>query len=88
MKNHLKTYFINNKKGRILYNKIQSDEGGRFFHSQRKNIIVEIDESEKIRLNQNYIWMSHNQILHFIQKGIFNIEARMLFACFNFKNIL
>ena len=88
MKNHLKTYFINNKKGRILYNKIQSDEGGRFFHSQRKNIIVEIDESEKIRLNPNYIWMSHNQIVHFIQKGIFNIEARMLFACFNLKNIL
>jgi len=88
MKYYLKRYFIDNKKSRILYNKIQSDEGGRFFHSQRKNIIVEVEESEKIRLNPNYIWLSHNQIVHFIQKGIFNIEARILFASFNLKNIL
>ena len=88
MKYYLKRYFIDNKKSRILYNKIQSDEGGRFFHSQRKNIIVEVEESEKIRLNPKYIWLSHNQIVHFIQKGIFNIEARILFASFNLKNIL
>jgi len=85
---YLKKYFIGNANGKIIYNKIQSDEGGRFFHSQSKNIIVQIDEKEKIKLNQNYIWMSHNQILHFIQKGLFNIEARILFTCLNVKNIL
>ena len=54
-----------------------------------KNIISEIERYIiKIKLNQNYIWMSHNQILHFIQKGLFNIEARILFTCLNVKNIL
>ena len=88
VRHYLKKYFIGNTNGKIIYNKIQSDEGGRFFQSQSKNIIVQIDEKEKIKLNQNYIWMSHNQVLHFIQKGLFNIEARILFTCLNVKNIL
>ncbi len=87
MKHYIKKYF-NTNKGKIIYNKVHSDEGGRFFHSQSKNIIVKISDDEKIILNSNYIWMSHNQVLHFIKKGIFNIEARLLFACFNIKNIL
>ena len=67
----------------IKYSKIHSDEGGRFFHSQIKNMVVQIDENEKIKINKNYIWMSHNQILYFIKKGIFDIEARILFSCYN-----
>ena len=49
---------------------------------------MQIDENERIKVNNNYIWMSYNQVLHFIKKGIFNIDARLLFACFNMKNIL
>ena len=85
---YLKKYFINNSLGKIRYSKTQSDEGGRFFKSQSKNLIVEILSNEKIKISNNYIWMSHNQVLHFIKKGIFNIDARILFACFNIKNIL
>ncbi len=88
MKHYLKRYFINNKSGKIKYNKIHSDEGGRFYHSQNKYVVVQIDKNEKIKTNNNYMWMSHNQVLHFIKKGIFNIDARLLFACFNMKNIL
>ena len=85
---YLKKYFTHNTQGKIRYNKIQSDEGGRFFQSQSKNIIIQIPENKKIKINKNYIWMSHNQVLHFMKKGIFNIEARILFTCFNLKNIL
>ena len=88
MKFFLKEYFVKKNKGTIIYSKIQSDEGGRFYHSQSRNMIVQVQEKEIIRLNDNYTWMSHNQVLHFIKKGIFNIEARILFACFNIKNIL
>ena len=88
MKLHLKKYFIYNTSGKIKYSTIHSDEGGRFFHSQNKYVVVQIDENEKIKINNNYIWMSHNQILHFIKKGVFNIDARLLFACFNMKYIL
>ena len=88
MKIFFKKCFIDGSHGKVLYNKIQSDEGGRFYHSQTKNIIVKIDDNEKIKIDSNFIWMSHNQVLHFIKKGIFNIEARILFACININNIL
>ena len=88
MKDHIKKYFTNTTNSKIIYNKIQSDEGGRFFHSRSKNIVVQISEKEKIKLDPGYIWMSHNQILHFVKKGIFNIEARILFTCFNIEKIL
>jgi len=88
MKKYFKKCFIDGSHGKVLYNKIQSDEGGRFYHSQTKNIIVKIDDDEKIKIDSNYMWMSHNQVLHFIKKGIFNIEARILFACININNIL
>ena len=85
-KYYLKKYFLINNRSKIRYNKIQSDEGGRFFHSQIKNMVVEISEKERIKINNNYIWMSHNQILYFIKKGMFDIEARILFSCFNIYN--
>ena len=88
MKHYLKKYFIYNTSGKIKYSKILSDEGGRFFHSQNKYVVIQIDENERIKTNNNYIWMSHNQLLYFIKKGIFNIDARLLFASFNIKNIL
>ena len=88
MKYYIKKYFTKNNKGKIIYNKIHSDEGGRFFHSQSKNIIVQIANDDNVKINSNYTWMSYNQVLHFIKKGIFNIEARILFTCFNIKNIL
>ena len=85
-KYYLKKYFLINNRSKIRYNKIQSDEGGRFFHSQIKNMVVEISEKERIKINNNYIWMSHNQVLYFIKKGMFDIEARILFSCFNIYN--
>ena len=88
MKHYLKKYFIDNKSGKIKYNKIHSDEGGRFYHSQNKYVVVEIDNNERIKTDNNYMWMSQNQVLHFLKKSIFNIDARLLFACFNMKNIL
>ena len=88
MRLHLKKYFIYNTRGKIMYSKIHSDEGGRFFHSQNKYVVVEIDNNERIKTDNNYMWMSQNQVLHFIKKSIFNIDARLLFACFNMKNIL
>ena len=88
MRHHLKKYFIYNTRGKIMYSKIHSDEGGRFFHSQNKYVVVEIDSNEKIKTDNNYMWMSQNQVLYFIKKSIFNIDARLLFACFNMKNIL
>ena len=75
------------KKNKLLLNTINSDEGGRFFKNQSKNVICEINDFKKITLDKYYIWASHNQIVELINKNLITIEARILFACYNIDKI-
>jgi oxidase EvaA len=70
-------------KGIKLYDSIQSEEGGRFYHFQNRNIVVEWGEAVPIPLN--YKWISYNQVLDLIGHGYLNIEARTLMACYRFE---
>jgi dTDP-4-dehydro-6-deoxy-alpha-D-glucopyranose 2,3-dehydratase len=76
---YLDLFLSNDNK--ITYDKIQSEEGGRFYQFQNRNIIIELDY--EIKTDDHYIWMSHNQVLNFISYGYFNIEARTLMTCWN-----
>tara|TARA_B110000003_G_C16654588_1_gene535896 strand:+ start:4690 stop:6144 length:1455 start_codon:yes stop_codon:yes gene_type:complete len=76
-------FFKNANKENILYNTIQSEEGGRFFQLQNQNMIVIIND-DKISLPKNYTWMTLNQITHFMKYSKFNIEARSLISSLNF----
>mgnify|MGYP000339001327 CR=1 FL=1 len=72
-KHYLKKYFVVNKHAKIKYSKIQSDEGGRFFHSQNKYVVVQIDENEKIKINNK----EQSLVSYFIPaatKGSFKIR--------------
>ncbi len=75
-------YFVNQgDPNKIVYSTVQSEEGGRFYHDQNKNIIILLDDEENIVENKNYKWMSLLQIKHFIQfNNYFNIEARSLLS--------
>lgn len=74
-------YFLN-KKGKIHFDTIQSEEGGRFFHEQNQNIIIEIDGDEINHPHPNFIWMTFRQAKEFVKfNNYFNIEARSLLAC-------
>jgi oxidase EvaA len=67
--------------GKILYDKIQSEEGGRFYHFQNRNMIVQTEED--IEIGDHFIWLTYNQIIDLIAQGYFNIEARTLMASWN-----
>ena len=85
----LKNYFFNKKyKKNIIYDNIQSDEGGRFYHSQVRNIVLELNKNDKVKIDKYHTWVSYNQMIHLIKKQKFDIEARLLFACSNFENII
>jgi len=72
-------YFFNNNN--VIYDKIQSEEGGRFYHFLTRNMVVLLDDD--IDISKYYIWMTYNQILTMIDHGYFNIEARTLMTCLN-----
>lgn len=66
---------------KIRHDSLQSEEGGRFYHYQNRNIVVQLDDDETIDIPPNFAWMSLHQIKELIRYNQFNIEARGLLAC-------
>jgi oxidase EvaA len=66
----------------ILYDQMQSEEGGRFYHCQNRHMIVKIDGYKNLKLTDDYLWVSYNQVLDFVRYGYFNVEGRSLMSCF------
>jgi len=74
-------YFLS-EKGIVHYDVLQSEEGGRFYQEQNKNVVIEVSEDELTNINPNFIWMTFRQVKEFIKyNNYFNIEARSLLAC-------
>ena len=69
----------------VLYDSFQSEEGGRFFHEQNRNMIVEVGESFPLEVPESYIWMTLGQLYDFLRFNNFlNIQARSLLAAIPF----
>jgi oxidase EvaA len=76
---------INAKKEWIVYDALQSEEGGRFYQEQNRNMIVEVDDKFPIEVPDNYTWMTLNQLNEFLQFNNFlNIQARSLLAAIKY----
>ena len=72
------------KEAKVLYDSLQSEEGGRFYRIQNRNRIVEIPSQVKVALPPNYIWMTLGQMKEFMRYGLFNIEARSIISGISF----
>jgi len=72
------------KDAKVMYDSLQSEEGGRFYRIQNRNMIVEIPSNVKVELPSNYIWMTLGQIKEFMRYGMFNIEARSIISGISF----
>ena len=71
---------LQQRKG-IRLDVFQSEEGGRFFGEQNRNLIIEVDDTFQEIENPRYIWMSLGQLKNFIQYNNYvNIQARTLLA--------
>lgn len=78
-------YFINAPKENIWYSTYQSEEGGRFFQEQNLNTIVEVGDEFPIEVEENYCWLTLNQMLSFVTyNNYLNIAARSLLAAISF----
>ncbi|MCX6262770.1 MAG: NDP-hexose 2,3-dehydratase family protein [Bacteroidia bacterium] len=76
-------YFINPPINSVLYSSIQSEEGGRFYHFQNRNMLVLIDDSSDLEIPENYMWMTLAQIMKLMKFGYLTIEARSLISAIN-----
>lgn len=69
----------------VLYDTLQSEEGGRFYHEQNRNMLVEVDDSFPLKLPERYRWMTLGQIYQFLRfNNYLNIQSRSLIAALNY----
>lgn len=70
---------------KIHHDSMQSEEGGRFLNETNRNIIVELVTNDFLFQNDQYIWVTLNQIKELIQySNVVNIQARNLVSLVNF----
>lgn len=78
-------YVLNAKSEQIVFDTIQSEEGGRFYKEQNRNILVLAGDDVDVELPDNYVWMTLNQLQTFIKfNNYINIQARSLIAAISF----
>jgi oxidase EvaA len=79
-------YILNARKEQVIFDTIQSEEGGRFYHEQNRNLLVEADENFPLNLSPRFTWMTLNQINEFLRfNNYLNIQARSLISAINYK---
>ena len=67
---------------RVLFDTMQSEEGGRFFREENRNLIVEAAPDFPEKLPDNFIWVSLRQLKNFIRYNNFlNVQCRCLLGC-------
>lgn len=71
---------------KVQYSTFQSEEGGRFYREQNKNMIIEVGEEFGKELPEKFIWMTLNQIKTFIKfNNYLNIQSRSLLSAVKFS---
>ena len=71
--------------GKIVYDTLQSEEGGRFFHEQNRNVICLVDDSFPVSQPDNFIWLTLGQIKEFIRfNNYLNIQVRSLVSALEY----
>lgn len=76
---------LNAKPHQVKFDTLQSEEGGRFFREQNRNLIVEVGDDFSQTLPDNYIWMTLAQLKMFLKfNNYLNIQARSLISGIDF----
>lgn len=68
-------------RGRAVFDTMQSEEGGRFYHEQNRNVVFELDEDVEIPSHDNFLWLTMPQIKEFLRfNNYLNIQVRSLIS--------
>jgi oxidase EvaA len=78
-------YFEKDTEYEMLVDTFLSNEGGRFFKSQNRHMVVKIPNSEHIVVPESYAWMTLSQLYYFGSMELtLNVELRSLIFCLTF----
>ena len=79
-------YVMKASKNQIIFDTLQSEEGGRFYKEQNRNVIIEAGEDFPLKLPERYTWMTLGQLYTFLRfNNYLNIQARSLISALSYK---
>lgn len=65
----------------VLHDVILSEEGGRFYHEENRNVIIEIDKNYLTNLSHHYFWVDYKSLSRLVMiNNILNIQLRNLMS--------
>ena len=74
-------YNMYQKSEGIKVDVILSEEGGRFYHEQNKNVIIYINEEELPDIPADYLWVDYATLAYMVQfNNCLNIQLRNLMS--------
>ena len=66
---------------RMIVDTLQSEEGGRFYHEQNRNVICEVNDAIPDDPPPNFMWLTLGQMKEFLRfNNYLNIQIRSLIA--------
>lgn len=78
---------LNANQENVIFDTLQSEEGGRFYREQNRNLIVKMDDSFSNEVPENFAWLTLNQLKKFIVfNNYVNIQARSLVSALSYIN--
>jgi len=80
-------YVLAAQPEQLYFDTLQSEEGGRFYREQNRNLIVVAGDDFPEQVPDNYCWLTQQQMITFIKFNNFlNIQARSLLAALRLYN--
>jgi len=74
-------YVLTAPRSQLIFDTLQSEEGGRFLREENRNLIVMAGDDLPPDMPENFIWVSYNQLKTFIRFNNFvNIQCRCLLS--------
>ncbi len=65
----------------IMFDHLLSEEGGRFYHEQNRNVLLKIEESELPELPDGYFLLDYRTLNELVQvNNVLNIQLRNLLS--------
>jgi oxidase EvaA len=81
------SYVLQASPEQLYFDTLQSEEGGRFYREQNRNMIVLAADDFPEQVPDNYCWLTQQQMITFIKFNNFlNIQARSLLAALRLYN--
>lgn len=70
---------------RIVFDTLQSEEGGRFYHEQNRNVALLVNEVVPVEQPENFVWMTLGQAKEFLKyNNYLNIQVRSLISALEY----